>query len=98
MNGYQLSSFAISTWIWLLGKQWAYQIVKTHSYPYLFFFSAIISEIYHPEELAVARLSEAFGASPAKYIDFQQDNAAAASKTTNLLLSTVFMAIMAALF
>merc|ERR1711899_278635 len=38
---------------------------------------AIISEIYHPEELAVARLSEAFGASPAKYIDFQQDNAAA---------------------
>merc|ERR1712223_284177 len=59
---------------------------------------AIISEIYHPEELAVARLSEAFGASPAKYIDFQQDNAAAASKTTNLLLSTVFMAIMAALF
>merc|ERR1712241_763385 len=43
---------------------------------------AIISEIYHPEELAVARLSEAFGASPAKYIDFQQDNAAAASKTT----------------
>ena len=64
----------------------------------LVFFSAIISEIYHPEELAVARLSEAFGASPAKYIDFQQDNAAAASKTTNLLLSTVFMAIMAALF
>jgi hypothetical protein len=58
---------------------------------------AIISEIYHPEELAVARLSEAFGASPAKYIDFQQDNAAA-SITTNLLLSTVFMAFMAALF
>ena len=63
----------------------------------LVFFSAIISEIYHPEELAVARLSEAFGASPAKYIDFQQDNAAA-SITTNLLLSTLFMAFMAALF
>lgn len=59
-------------------------------------FSAMISEIYHPEELAVARLSEAFGASPAKYIDFHQDNSSASMKTT-MFVSMVLMAFMVAL-
>jgi len=57
---------------------------------------AMISEIYHPEELAVARLSEAFGASPAKYIDFHQDNSSASMKTT-MFVSMVLMAFMVAL-
>ena len=61
-----------------------------------FSFSAMISEIYHPEELAVARLSEAFGASPAKYIDFHQDNSSASMKTT-MFVSMVLMAFMVAL-
>ena len=56
----------------------------------------MISEIYHPEELAVARLSEAFGASPAKYIDFHQDNSSASMKTT-MFVSMVLMAFMVAL-
>jgi len=34
---------------------------------------AIISE-FHPDELAIARLSEAFGPFSSKYIDFQLDN------------------------
>jgi hypothetical protein len=58
---------------------------------------AVISEIYHPEELAVARLAEAFGASPAKYIDFEQENNTAASIQNNLLVSMVLMAFMLAL-
>jgi len=56
---------------------------------------AIISEIYHPEELAVARLAESFGASPAKYIDFQQDNSSASLKTG--LVSMALMAFLVAL-
>ena len=58
-------------------------------------FSAIISEIYHPEELAVARLAESFGASPAKYIDFQQDNSSASLKTG--LVSMALMTFLVAL-
>jgi len=58
---------------------------------------AVISEIYHPEELAIARLAEAFGASPAKYIDFEQENNTAASIQNNLLISMVLMAFMLAL-
>lgn len=58
---------------------------------------AVISEIYAPEELAIARLAESFGASPAKYIDFDQENNNAASIQNNLLVSMVLMAFMLAL-
>jgi len=58
---------------------------------------AVISEIYNPEELAVARLAESFGASPAKFIDFDQENNTAASIQNNLLVSLVLMAFMLAL-
>jgi len=37
---------------------------------------AVISEFYHPEELAIARLREAFGtSSAAKFIDFEKNSA-----------------------
>jgi hypothetical protein len=37
---------------------------------------AVISEFYHPEEIALARLREAFGpSSPAKFINFQTSSA-----------------------
>ena len=38
------------------------------------FFPATLREIYHPDEAALAALSEEFGAY--KYIDFQEDSAA----------------------
>ena len=38
-------------------------------------FTAVISELFHPDEIAIARLSEEFGPTPAKFIDFQRDNA-----------------------
>lgn len=37
--------------------------------------TAVISELFHPDEIAIARLSEEFGPTPAKFIDFQRDNA-----------------------
>jgi len=51
------------------------------------FFSeqAVISEIYHPDELAIARLSEAFGPSPAKFIDFQIENSAYMNKMSTMV-------------
>ena len=62
----------------------------------LFFllFLAVISEVYHPEEIALARLSEAFGpSSPAKFIDF----ANSASQTTNSILITFGFTLLAAI-
>jgi len=48
---------------------------------------AVISEIYRdPDELANARLAEAFGPSQAKYIDFQIDNGASSKSSTLLLV------------
>ena len=58
------------------------------------YFSAVISEVYHPEEIALARLSEAFGpSSPAKFIDF----ANSASQTTNSILITFGVTLLAAI-
>jgi len=55
---------------------------------------AVISEVYHPEEIALARLSEAFGpSSPAKFIDF----ANSASQTTNSILITFGVTLLAAI-
>lgn len=51
---------------------------------------AVISEIYHPDDLAIHRLHEAFGPSPAKFIDFQVENSA---KTIEFSLIT-FVALM----
>ena len=57
-------------------------------------FLAVISEVYHPEEIALARLSEAFGpSSPAKFIDF----ANSASQTTNSILITFGVTLLAAI-
>lgn len=60
------------------------------------FFSeeAVISEIYHPDELAIARLSEAFGPSPAKFIDFQTgENSSNKLKTNVSTLLTIFITL-----
>lgn len=49
---------------------------------------AVISEFYHPEEIALARLREAFGpSSPAKFINFQTSSA---SKLHNFTIFTFF--------
>lgn len=58
------------------------------------FFSeqAVISEIYHPDELAIARLSEAFGPSPAKFIDFQIENSAYMNKMSTVTFWTTLLA------
>merc|ERR1712141_633135 len=52
--------------------------------------TAVISELYHPDEIAIARLSEEFGPTPAKFIDFQRDNSGNAVKFSAVL---VFMAL-----
>jgi hypothetical protein len=45
---------------------------------------AVISQIYHPDELAIAQLSQEFG--PAKYVDFQTDNAVVEKSVSVLFL------------
>lgn len=52
--------------------------------------TAVISELYHPDEIAISRLSEEFGPTPAKFIDFQRDNSGNAVKFSAVL---VFMAL-----
>jgi len=46
--------------------------------------TAVISELYHPEDLAIARLSEEFGPQPAKFIDFDR-NSGISMKTSTFL-------------
>jgi len=58
---------------------------------------AIISEIYHPDELAIARLSEAFGPSPAKYIDFELDSSASTKFASKIFVSVLLMTALALL-
>ena len=50
----------------------------------------MISELYHPDDIAIARLAEEFGPTPAKFIDFQRDNSGNAVKFSAVL---VFMAL-----
>jgi len=56
--------------------------------------TAVISELYHPDDLAIARLSEEFGPTPAKYIDFQRDSAISMNVS---MIMTLIMAALAAL-
>lgn len=46
----------------------------------------MISEIFHPDEVAIARLAEEFGPSPARYVDFQADSGAADLKSVSFFL------------
>jgi len=46
--------------------------------------TAVISELYHPEDLAIARLSEEFGPQPARFIDFDR-NSGISMKTSTFL-------------
>lgn len=59
-----------------------------------FIFLAVISQLYHPEELALARLSEAFGPAPAKYIDFQLENTSTKMTSSLTMLMSFFLAIL----
>ena len=52
---------------------------------HFFKIAAVISELFHPEELAIARLSEAFGPTPAKFIDFKRDDNGASSRSVAFL-------------
>jgi len=52
--------------------------------------TAVISELYHPDEIAISRLSEEFGPTPAKFIDFQRDNSGNSVKFSAVL---VFIAL-----
>ena len=52
--------------------------------------TAVISELYHPDDIAIARLAEEFGPTPAKFIDFQRDNSGNSVKFSAIL---VFIAL-----
>lgn len=52
--------------------------------------TAVISELYHPDDIAIARLAEEFGPTPAKFIDFQRDNSGNSIKFSAIL---VFIAL-----
>lgn len=53
---------------------------------------ATLREIYHGDDLAIARLSEEFG--PARYVDFQADyETNRSAKTTSTCIVAVFLAV-----
>lgn len=56
---------------------------------------AVISELFHPEELAIARLSEAFGPTPAKFIDFKRDDNGASSRSSSVAFLTFLASFLA---
>jgi len=58
---------------------------------------AVISEFYHPEEIALARLREAFGpSSPAKFINFQTNSASKLQQNFTFFGVIITTTIMAA--
>ena len=54
----------------------------------------MISEIFHPDEAAIARLAEEFGPSPAKYVDFQADSGATDLKSVSFFLMALLVAFL----